>query len=103
MLQRARIFQKPKSSMQSGYAGTRAWLLTFEQSERRVADPLMGWIGSRDTQTQVKLEFDTQADAIAYARANGLSFEVEAARVRTIRPKAYADNFRTDRAENWTH
>jgi len=103
MPQRARVFQKPKSSMQSGLAGTREWLLTFEQSERRVADPLMGWIGSHDTQSQVTLEFDTQEAAIAYARAHGLSFEVEAPRVRTIRPKAYADNFRTDRTENWTH
>ena len=103
MAQRARIFRQPKSSMQSGVAGTREWLLTYEQGERRIADPLMGWIGSRDTQFQVRLAFDTQADAVAYARAQGLSFDVEPSHDRVIKPKAYADNFRTDRGENWTH
>ena len=103
MAQRARIYQKPKTSMQSGSAGSRDWLLTYEQAERRSADPLMGWLGSRDTQAQVTLAFDSSDDAVAYARAQGLAFDVEPAQGRTIKPKAYADNFRTDRGENWTH
>jgi hypothetical protein len=63
----------------------------------------MGWIGSADTQGQVKLTFDTQEEAVAYAERNGLSYEVEIAPPRRIRPKAYADNFKYDRIENWTH
>ena len=33
----------------------------------------------------------------------GLTFEVELPRIRHTRPKAYADNFRFGRRENWTH
>ncbi len=103
MTQRARIYLQPKTSMQSGSAGSQEWLLTYEQAERRQADPLMGWLGSHDTQAQVTIAFDTQDDAVAYARARGLAFDVQPAKARTIKPKAYADNFRTDRSENWTH
>ena len=36
----ARIYQKPKNAMQSGKALTEQWVLEFEQSESRRADPL---------------------------------------------------------------
>ncbi|MCX7382230.1 MAG: ETC complex I subunit [Alphaproteobacteria bacterium] len=103
MAAKARIFQQPKNAMQSGQAGTQEWILEFEQSAPRKADPLMGWIGSNDTQAQVRLRFDSQADAVAYAERNAVAFVVELPQVRRIRPKAYADNFRNDRPENWTH
>ena len=99
----ARIYQPPKSAMQSGRAGTHHWVLEFEPAERRVADPLMGWIGSADTQTQVKLSFATREEAVAYAEKQGLAFEVELPQTRHVRPKAYADNFRFGRQELWTH
>ena len=51
----ARIYQRPKSAMQSGKARIDEWVLEFEQSEARRADPLMGWTGSGDTQVQVQL------------------------------------------------
>ena len=37
------------------------------------------------------------------AEAHDLKYDVEIARDRVVKPKAYADNFRTDRADNWTH
>ncbi|MGH6883657.1 MAG: NADH dehydrogenase ubiquinone Fe-S protein 4, partial [Hypericibacter sp.] len=37
-----RIFRPSKTAMQSGRAGERRWLLEFEPSGRREADPLMG-------------------------------------------------------------
>ena len=40
---------------------------------------------------------------MAYAERRGLAVEVELPRERVIRPKAYADNFRFGRRENWTH
>ena len=99
----ARIYQPPKSAMQSGRAGTHHWVLEFEPAEPRRADPLMGWIGSADTQAQVKLSFATREEAVAYAQKQGLAFEVELPQARHVRPKAYADNFRFGRTEMWTH
>ena len=100
---RARIYRQPKSAMQSGTAGTHDWMLEFEQADRRVADPLMGWIGSHDTQPQVRLRFDSVDEARAYADARDLPYQLELPQDRTMRPKAYADNFRFGRGENWTH
>jgi hypothetical protein len=100
---RARIFQPPKNAMQSGMAGTEQWVLSYEPAEPRRPDPLMGWIGSADTQAQVRLRFDTKEEAIAYAQKQGISYDVELTRPRRIKPKAYADNFRFGRRDNWTH
>ncbi len=100
---RARIFQQPKSSMQSGNANTHNWVLEYGQSEPRRADPLMGWFGSGDMQSQLHLTFVTQKEAVAYAEREGIPYDVELANARIRRPKAYADNFRSDRRQNWTH
>jgi len=99
----ARIYQPPPSALQSGRAGTHQWLLVFDSSERRVPDPLMGWIGGADTQSQVKLEFPTLEEAMAYAERHGIPYDLEPAEARRIKPKAYADNFRYNRRDNWTH
>jgi hypothetical protein len=63
----------------------------------------MGWTGGGDTQTQVRLNFATRDEAVSYAERRGLSFVVELPQERRVRPKAYADNFRFGRSENWTH
>jgi len=100
---RARIYQIPKNAMQSGLAKTDDWVLEFEQSEPRRADPLMGWTGSSDTQAQVTLVFASRDEAVAYAERQGVPYVVEVPHRRVMKPKAYADNFRAGRAENWTH
>ena len=100
---RARIYQPPKNAMQSGRANTDEWLLEFEPSERRVADPLMGWSGSADTQAQLRLRFPTKEEAVAYAKKHGLTYDLELPIERRIRQQAYADNFKAGRHENWTH
>jgi hypothetical protein len=100
---RARIFQQPKTAMQSGIAGTDHWVLEFESTSPGRHDPLMGWFGSRDTQSQVRLRFPTQADATAYADRQGLAYDLELPLPRVRKPKAYADNFKYGRLENWTH
>ena len=100
---RVRIYQQPKNAMQSGTAKTHEWVLDFEPAARRQADPLMGWIGSTDTQAQVSLKFPSRDEAIAYAERQGLQYDVELPQVRRVRPKAYADNFRYGRQQNWTH
>jgi hypothetical protein len=100
---RARIYQPPKTAMQSGWAGTHEWMLEYEPASPRRADPLMGWIGSNDTQAQVKLTFATREEAVAYADKHGITYDLELPQPRRIKPKAYADNFRYGRFENWTH
>jgi hypothetical protein len=100
---RARIYQPPKTATQSGRAGTDKWVLEFEPQSPRRPDPLMGWIGSSDTQPQVKLHFPTREEAIAYAERNGIDAEVEISHERHVRPKAYAENFSFTRRELWTH
>ena len=90
----ARIFQRPKNAMQSGKANLDQWLLEFAPAEARRADPLMGWAGSGDTQSQVTLKFATLAEAQAYADAHGISASVHATPPRRLKLQTYADNFR---------
>ena len=90
----ARLYQRPKSSMQSGRARTGQWLLEIERKEAQRPDPLTGWSGSGATQTQVQLHFTTREAAVAYALANDLTLEVVPLGPRTLKLQAYADNFR---------
>jgi hypothetical protein len=103
MIRRVRIFVPPKSAMQSGRARAHGWVLEFPPAAELRVDPLMGWAGSGDTSTQVRLQFETREQAVAYAEANGLEYDLEEPAPRQIRPKAYAENFRFGRTENWTH
>jgi len=101
--QLARIYVPPRSAMQSGRGRSQGWVLEFEPGEKFRLDPLMGWAGSGDTRGQVRLHFKTREQAVAYAEANGLPYEIEEPKPRQIRPKSYAENFRFGRSENWTH
>ncbi|HYZ32140.1 MAG TPA: ETC complex I subunit [Crenalkalicoccus sp.] len=101
--QLARIYVPPRSAMQSGRGNTLGWVLEFEPGERLRLDPLMGWAGSGDTNGQVRLHFETREQAVAYAEANDIPYEVEEPKPVRIRPKSYADNFRFGRTDNWTH
>jgi len=90
----ARIFQRPKNAMQSGKALLDQWILEYAPSEARRPDPLMGWPGSADTQTQVSLKFASLDEAKAYADKLGVVATVHATPVRRLKLQAYADNFR---------
>ena len=99
----AKIYRPARNAMQSGTAKSQEWMLEFESTTPRTVDPLMGWIGNADTNTQVRLTFETREEAIAFAQRNGIPFQVaeprEAKRVIT----AYADNFSAVRRKQWTH
>lgn len=90
----ARIYQRPKNAMQSGKALLDEWLLEFAPAEARRADPLMGWTGSGDTQSQVTLTFASRDEALAYASRHGIAAAVHATPPRRLKLQAYADNFR---------
>ncbi|MGE4528264.1 MAG: ETC complex I subunit [Rhodospirillaceae bacterium] len=90
---KARIFKPAKTAMQSGRRNTAKWVLEFEPAERRVNDPLVGWVGSGDTLAQVRLKFDTREAAVAFAEKEGLAYEVEEPQVHRLVPNNYSDNF----------
>ncbi len=90
---KVRIYQPAKTAMQSGRAKTKAWKLEYEPSASQYVEPLMGWVGQRDTQQQLNLTFDTKEAAILYAEDNGLDYRVIEPKTRKIRPKSYASNF----------
>ena len=90
----ARIYQRPKNAMQSGKALLGQWILEFAPAEARRADPLMGWAGSGDTQSQVTLKFASLDEAKAYAARHGIEAVVHATPPRRLKIQAYADNFR---------
>ena len=79
--------------MQSGVAKTKYWLLEYVPESQKYVEPLMGWTGSADTQTQVKLRFATAEEAVNYANTNGIDYEVMEVHPRKKIKKSYADNF----------
>ena len=102
---RARIYQPARTAMQSGTGKTKLWFLDFMPADARDIDPLMGWTSSDDTQTQVRLRFETREAAEAYARERGLDYVVTTPQKRApnIRPGGYGENFASNRRSNWTH
>ncbi len=95
-----RIFRPAKTAMQSGKGNAKAWVLEYEPSAPKQADPLMGWLGSDDTAQQVRLTFASRDEAVAYAKRKGLDYQVLAeATKKPVAPKNYSDNFRYDKLE----
>ena len=99
----ARIFRPAKSSMSSGRARSRDWVLEFEPASARHPDPLMGWSASGDMNGQVRMSFESEDEAVAYCRRHGIDFQVAPYKPRHHVIKAYADNFAANRREPWTH
>lgn len=90
----ARIYQRPKNSMQSGRARTDLWMLELQTVTPQEADPLTGWNGGSDTTNQIRLSFPTLEAAKAHAEREGYAYHVVPAPARKLKLQAYADNFR---------
>lgn len=90
----ARIVEDDRKTTQSGKAKAGRWLLEFERSQPLRPDPLTGWAGSGDTNTQVRIVFDSKDEAIAYAVRKGLDYHIVPAPPAKLKIQAYADNFR---------
>ena len=95
----ARIFKPTKTAMQSGQANTQFWILEYEPEEAKKIDNLMGWTGSGGMRGQIKLKFKSKDEAIAYATKNKISYNLKIPQIRKHLPKAYADNFRSDKVK----
>ena len=89
----AKIFQPAKTAMQSGKARTKKWRLEYAPPAPMTPDALMGWNTMPDTIAQVHLHFATKEEAIAYATAKRIAFEVIEPHKPSVPPKAYAENF----------
>jgi hypothetical protein len=99
----ARIYLPAKTAMQSGVARCKSWVLEFEQASPKSVEPLMGWTSSSDTRQQVRLQFDTKEEAVAYCENNGIAYQVVDPNPAKRRIMAYADNFAYSRRQPWTH
>ncbi len=99
----AKIYRPARNAMQSGTAKSQDWVLEFVSESARTVDPLMGWIGNGDTNTQVRLTFATREEAIDYARRQGIAFQVNEPREARRVIKSYAENFAAVRKRPWTH
>ena len=100
---RSRIYQKSKTAMQSGRAGTSEWVLEFPRHDRATPDRLMGWQSSSDTLRTVHLKFPSLDDAIAYAETNDIDYIVVKQGYRRRPIRGYADNFAFTKRQSWTH
>jgi hypothetical protein len=90
----ARILELDRRTTQSGRANTGRWQLEFERQQPLLPDPLTGWNGSGDTNTQVRMQFPTKEAAIAYCDKHGLAYHIIPAPPVRLKLQAYADNFR---------
>ena len=99
----ARIYKPAQTAMQSGPARTKEWVLEYEPEVPREIDPLMGWTSSRDMKAQIRLDFASKEEAVAYAERNGIPYRVMEPKPRKAVRKSYSDNFRFGRIGSWTH
>ena len=98
-----KIYKPSKTAMQSGFGKTKKWLAEYISSSDNIKDSLMGWNSSLDTQSQIKIFFETKEQAINWAKKNNHQFFVEDPKTRKIKPKSYSSNFDINRKEPWTH
>ena len=91
-MKRAKIYKPTKTAMQSGKGNIKKWLLEFDTLATGI-DPLMGWETSRDTMSEIQLEFSNKDQAINYAKKNSIDYYVVEPQKHKIIKKSYAENF----------
>ena len=91
-MRRAKIYKPTKTAMQSGNRNSKNWLLEFDTANTGI-NPLMGWETSKDTMSEIKLEFKSKEQAINYAKENNIDFYIVKPQKRKIIKKSYSDNF----------
>ena len=91
-MRKAKIYKPTKTVMQAGERNTKKWLLEFDTLNTDV-NPLMGWVSSKDTMSEVKLKFSTREQAISYAKKNNINYYVIEPQKRKIIKKSYSDIF----------
>jgi hypothetical protein len=92
-MKKAKIYKPSKTAMQSGKRNSKSWLLEYDTLNLSV-NPLMGWVSSSDTMSEIKLKFSTKEQAINYAKKNNINYYVIEPQKNKIIKKSYADNFK---------
>ena len=91
-MKKAKIYKPSKTAMQSGKRNTKKWILEFDTSDTGI-NPLMGWETSKDTMSEVKLEFLTKEEALNYVKKNNIEFYIVEPENSKLIIKSYTDNF----------
>ena len=91
-MKKAKIYKPTKSAMQSGKKNDKNWYLEFDTLDNGV-NPLMGWESSKNTMSELKLEFPSKEQAINDAKKNNVDYYVIEPQKRKIIKKSYTDNF----------
>ena len=97
------IYRPARNAMQSGKGKSKKWLLIHEPASARRIEPLMGYTSSTDTNTQVKLSFNSLQEAVDYAKRQGLAYRVQPPHNPSVKRSVYTDNFQNSRKIPWTH
>ena len=82
--------------MQSGKKNTKNWLLEFDTLDTGI-NPMMGWETSKDTMSEVRLEFSTKEQALNYARKNNVDYYIIEPQKGKMIKRSYSDNFLKDK------
>ena len=99
----ARIYRPARTAMQSGEANTKEWVLDYEPEQPRNIEPLMGWTSSGDMKQQVRLNFDSKEEAVAFCEREGIPYQVFESTPSVRQHMSYSDNFAYPRRQAWTH
>ncbi len=97
------IRQPAPDALQSGSHGYEKWVLEFPRDHKIAIDPLTGNTGTADMMHEVKLSFDSKEDAVSYAKANNIVFQVLERKRHKPKGRSYGENFAFDRKFSWTH
>ena len=63
----------------------------------------MGWTASSDMRQQIVLDFDNKDEAVSYAKAHNIPYQLFEPHEPAPKTKSYSDNFRFDRKIPWSH
>jgi len=98
-----KIYKPSKTAMQSGLGKTKKWIAEYISDQETMKDNLMGWNSSVDTESQIKVFFDTKEQAIQWVKNNKYQYFIEEPRIKKVKIKSYASNFDINKKESWTH
>ena len=91
-MKKAKIYKPTKTVMQAARGKSRNWILEFDTLDTGT-NPLMGWETSKDTMSELKLEFSSREKAINYAKKNNINYYITEPQKSKIIIKSYSDNF----------
>jgi hypothetical protein len=89
----AKIYRPEKNPMQSGKANTKQWFLEYIPEDSRTIDPIMGWTSNEDSDAQVRLKFENQGEAVAYAEKHGINYKIVIPAKPKLKLQTYSENF----------